>query len=358
VHTLQSRAHYVVACTALLIGTLLVSVFWGVPTLARRVADTLPVEATEALGRGSLKTLDKLILKPSELPQERQKQLEGAFVAMAEKYPELPLKLHFRSGLPANAFALPDGSIILTDALVESASRDQQIFAVVAHEIGHVKNRDGLRTVLSSTALALVFAAYFADLAQLTTLGAGLPTAFSEARFSQAQEAEADAFALRCLQDAGIRPYHMADMLRTLQARTGGEPGTAAQYLASHPPTSERVALFESDSEKELPVRKAARLIKAKSPTEFTVERSLFDLIEHEDWNIAIIEDKEPHRGITLFQLGMFTSLQREWTRHRRRRTLTIFRDMFAGVMPCRRKACSACSASDCSTRLRTSTEG
>ncbi|MEB3735127.1 M48 family metalloprotease [Halopseudomonas pachastrellae] len=54
------------------------------------------------------------------------------------QYPERTLKVHFRSApaLGANAFALPGGHLVFTDAMVELAQHDDELVAVLAHEAG------------------------------------------------------------------------------------------------------------------------------------------------------------------------------------------------------------------------------
>jgi Zn-dependent protease with chaperone function len=76
--------------------------------------------------------MDQSWLKPSKLPAERQAQLRERFDALARQLePRLQrysgyaprLSLSFRSGLGANAFALPGGTIVMTDGLVEAAAQ-------------------------------------------------------------------------------------------------------------------------------------------------------------------------------------------------------------------------------------------
>src|SRR4029077_985450 len=94
-------------------------------------------------------------------------------------------RLEFRAckGMGPNAFALPGGAIVLTDDLVELAENDAQISAVLAHEIGHVRNRHGLRLALQATGLSALIAALAGDAVSITSLAATLPTALLQSGY-------------------------------------------------------------------------------------------------------------------------------------------------------------------------------
>jgi Zn-dependent protease with chaperone function len=246
VHALESRWRYALLAGLLLVLLLVGGAHWGIPFLARRAADAMPAAMARDLGRGTLEVLDRTLLKPSELPQDVQQRFEGEFAVMARHYPELPLSLHFRGGMPANAFALPDGGVVVTDALVQLSTNDEQVLAVLAHEIGHVHHRHALRMALEGSTLVLLSSAYFGDVTQLTTLSTALPSVYTRAAYSRDCETEADTFALHYLDESHIPRQRFADIMRALQKEMGGDSKGGLQYLASHPPTSERIERFES----------------------------------------------------------------------------------------------------------------
>jgi Zn-dependent protease with chaperone function len=245
VHALESSWRSALGATVVLILLLVVGVKWGIPVLADRVARAIPPELAYDIGRGTLATLDKIMLEPSKLSLERQAELSRSFETMSKSYRELPLELVFRRGVGPNAFALPDGTVIVTDELVELAKNDNEILSVLAHEIGHVHHRHGLRMALESSTVVLLVSTYFGDVTQLTTLSAALPGVYAQARYSRDHETEADSFALEYLEKNRIPKRHFADILRSLQKFVGPDPKHGLQYLSSHPPTTERVQRFE-----------------------------------------------------------------------------------------------------------------
>jgi Zn-dependent protease with chaperone function len=196
------------------------------------------------LGQGTLAALDHALFDPSELSDERKAELGAAFDKMARGYPELPLTLVFRSAMP-NAFALPNGTVVVTDELVELSKNTEEVMAVLAHEIGHVHERHALRMALENSMVALFALAYLGDASQMSVIAGSLPTIYANAHFSRAHETEADTFALEFLTEAQIPRHHFADILRRLHEELGGDTESGAlDYFSSHPGLEERVGRF------------------------------------------------------------------------------------------------------------------
>lgn len=245
VHRLESSWRAALLAT---LGLAVVFVFgfrWGIPALARRVAQAVPPALAYDLGQGTLGVLDRTMFEPSRLAPEQRQKLAEEFGAMSAQYPSLPLRLAFRRGVGPNAFALPDGTVIVTDELVELTRDTREVLAVLAHEIGHVHHRHSLRMALESSTVLLLVSAYLGDVTQLTTLSAALPGVYAQAHYSREHETEADTFALEYLRKSNMSPRHFAAALRRLQEVAGPDPDRALQYLASHPPTAERIRRFE-----------------------------------------------------------------------------------------------------------------
>lgn len=245
VHRLESTWRAAILATVVLVAFVIVGIRWGIPIVARRVAEAIPDAMAFDIGRGTLALLDQSMLKPTQLTAQRQAELTTGFGAMADEYPELPLELHFRRGVGPNAFALPDGSVIVTDELVALAKDDNEIQSVLMHEIGHVHHRHALRMALESSTVVILVSTYLGDVTQLSTLSSALPGIIAQSHYSREHETEADSFALLYLDRSGIPRKHYANILRALQNIVGKDPDRGMQYLASHPPTSERIRRFE-----------------------------------------------------------------------------------------------------------------
>jgi predicted Zn-dependent protease len=238
---------------ALLLTAAVVVLFmrFGVPALARHAAYALPVSAEASLGRESLATLDRFLFKPSKITAERRHELTAIFRRMTASFPDgSGYRLEFRAGdaVGANALALPSGIVVITDGLVELAHNDEELVAVLAHELGHVRGRHLLRHLLQNSLAGLLMATITGDVLSVTSLSAALPTALIDAKFSRDFEREADDAAIACLKKEGIPLSRYIDILVRLQAqldkkKTGDVAGEGAvrNYLSTHPATNERI---------------------------------------------------------------------------------------------------------------------
>ncbi|MGH8444839.1 MAG: M48 family metallopeptidase [Solimonas sp.] len=229
-------------------------VVWGVPLGAQWFAQAMPPRMTQALSEQSLKLLDGRVLKPSKLDAERAADLTGAVEGLRAPDGSQPVyRLEFRSSasLGPNAFALPDGTIVLLDELVNLADNDEQILAVVGHELGHVHHRHGLRLIAQSSAVGVLAAWWLGD---VSTILATAPAALMQARYSREFEAEADRYAAGLMQANGIAPARLAEILRKLEAtRPIHDEDGIGSLLDSHPGLLERAQSLDggrSDAER------------------------------------------------------------------------------------------------------------
>jgi Zn-dependent protease with chaperone function len=239
---------------------------WGVPWLARGVLALLPVSIDKAIGEAALGSIDATLLGPSKTPEARQRELRNAFErALAKSRPGgaggaggagAAHQLIFRgspagvrpgrSPLGPNAFALPGGTIVVTDDMLELlAGRDDVLIGVLGHEFGHVQRRHGMRLLVQATVIGTAAGIAVGDFSSVL---AAAPALLGQSAYSRDFEREADADAIALLRADGLSPAVMIELFDRLAARrsTGEERGTPdlGIALASHPADAERVARF------------------------------------------------------------------------------------------------------------------
>jgi Zn-dependent protease with chaperone function len=243
-HRIETSWRLVVVSCVVLLAAGFLTVRYGLPAAAEKAAHALPASVTDRLGTDTLATLDRIVFEPSKLPAERQAEIRAKFSEMLEAAGDpMAYRLEFRDSgrMGPNAFALPSGELVMTDALVTLAEDDREILAVLAHEVGHVRHRHILRAVLQNSAVVVVFTLITGDVSSATAFGAALPTYLLQSKFSREFENEADAFAVDYLRKAGLEPRHLADILdRLTKAHRHDDDSDMLDYLSSHPPTAER----------------------------------------------------------------------------------------------------------------------
>jgi Zn-dependent protease with chaperone function len=240
VHWLESRWPVALASMAAVVLIAAGFLRWGVPAITQWVAESLPAEVDAAIGSGTLKMLDEYAFYESQLPEARQSELRQRFSRMTEPLDDgHRYELHFRGGgvLSANAFALPSGIVVMTDELVELAESDDELVAVLAHEVGHVRGRHALRQMLQAAGVSAMAMALFGDVSSVSGVLGAAPVLL-QAKHSRDFELEADGFARRWLRDHGIPEARFDSILCRMSA--GNDENAELSFLATHPPTNER----------------------------------------------------------------------------------------------------------------------
>jgi Zn-dependent protease with chaperone function len=259
-HQLESRMHYVVLALIVVVVFSWGMLKYGLPAAAEAIAYRLPQNIMQNATDTTLAVLDEHYLKPSALDEGVQQRLAARFATMSRQVEQgFNYQLVFRQGgkmLGANAFALPSGTIVLTDELVKIAGNDDEVVAVLAHELGHVVHRHSLRQVLQNSAVSLAVTYATGDVSSLLV---ALPVLFVQMGYSRRFENEADQFAYDFLQQNDIPLQSFANILEGLEAahterrskqekeKQSGDDSTVVnifEYLSTHPATEERVRRF------------------------------------------------------------------------------------------------------------------
>ncbi|MGO8076328.1 M48 family metallopeptidase [Rhizobium leguminosarum] len=216
---------------------------YALPALVEVAIFVTPPVVSEMMSYGALNTLDTTALSPSDITEIRQAEIADRFrkvAANAEGGADRYV-LNFRNGglIGPNAFALPDGNIVLTDQLIELAGGDDEmITGVLAHEIGHVEYKHSLRQLYRAAGVAGLVMLIAGDIGSgvedILTQGGGL-LALS---YSRGAEAEADRRSVELMREAGMDPVAIARFFDLLETKLGDHSRTS--MLSTHPGTPER----------------------------------------------------------------------------------------------------------------------
>ena len=219
-HRLESKMAYALSALFLVVVFIGVSVTWGIPWSSKYIAQAMPASITVPLGDSALESLDKLAFYPSKLSPARTAELQAQFQQLLPNEDsgyEYQLLFRGGGGIGPNAFALPNGTIIMTDELVALAELDEELHAILLHEIGHLQHNHSLRQIITHTSLVVLTTTLTGDITAASTLIAGAPNVLMEASFSRTMETEADTYSLLRMQDLGLDTEHFANIMERLQ---------------------------------------------------------------------------------------------------------------------------------------------
>jgi|SaaInl0LU_22_DNA_1037365.scaffolds.fasta_scaffold04370_5 Zn-dependent protease with chaperone function len=254
----QRNALYIGVTTILLCITVAYqSFFVGIPYLTKKIAEIIPLSMVKSLDDISLESLDNDILYPSNINVKRQQELIQIFQDLVNKHSEAEREytLIFRSwNNTANALALPYGTIILSDNLVEIAENNHQIIAVLLHEIAHVEQNHGIKDLISSSLLMVSISFALGDISTIGDLLAQGAILGIETKYSRDIEIQSDSFSANILLTEYGDTTSLPEIL-TLISQQSELPETGNNWLNSHPNLESRINNIKVQTKKVFELR-------------------------------------------------------------------------------------------------------
>nr|CAA6826594.1 MAG: Unknown protein [uncultured Thiotrichaceae bacterium] len=261
-HVLESRWRWVFASLLTTLLLVILSFGWGLPWASERIAKSLPVAVNESLASGTLATLDKVLFEPTKTSPAKQQALRRHLKEnlLPDDKQGFTFNLHFRhmhggnneDGL-ANAFALPSGDIVITDRLMTLAENQDEIDAILLHEIGHVLHRHSMRQVIQSSTITVALILVTGDISAIEEWTVALPGFLLESSYSRDFESEADHYAFERMLANNKDPANFGSMLSRMTKDVSSDSTLNTdwlKYISSHPASEERIKQAESYSER------------------------------------------------------------------------------------------------------------
>ena len=185
-------------------------------------AITLSDEDVAALCRESVKWMDEQ--NPVSDPGSAYSKRLDSLMKKVGEVEGLKLNYKVYEVVDINAFACGDGSIRVFSALMDLMD-DDELMAVIGHEIGHVVHTDSKDAMKNAQAL-------------------------SNAQFSQKQETEADEYGFEFCIKHGFDPYGMANALEKLNNLSEGQKASKFQQMfSSHPDSAKRASRMKEKAD-------------------------------------------------------------------------------------------------------------
>lgn len=215
------------------------------------------VDQEVGMGRGMSKEVEK------EVSLIRHHALTNLVQGIGQKLVEHADRPEFRlypytfkviDSSEINAFSLPGGPVYVNMGLVELTESEDELTAVIAHEMGHVAARHATEQM---TTLQLSQIAMFVTLSSIGGIppiameGTRLGYILGVLRYSRGMESEGDRLGVELMQSAGFDPRGMVAMLRHIEDERRAEPVLLERLVSSHPLPDERIRALEGALPKE-----------------------------------------------------------------------------------------------------------
>ena len=216
---------------------LVAAAFFGVPRLAKPLADLVPAAVEARMGQGILAQVDQTIGAPLDnAPAQAQLQHVVSRIDTVA-HAGFPLRAHLIESEIANAFALPGGNVIVTCPLIQELQSPAELQAVLAHEIAHVTKRHVMAGLIRAVGAQI-------SLAALTGAGGGqalvsIANQAAQMSYTREDEAEADRAGLAYLEAAKLDASGLATFFDRMAAEKGKDEERGA-FMSSHPTSKAR----------------------------------------------------------------------------------------------------------------------
>lgn len=154
-----------------------------------------------------------------------------------------------------NAVSLPGGLIILYSSLISITENPEQLAAVIAHEIGHVVNRDSINALKRNIGLAIILSGIGGN--DSSDLVKKIIQNLINNSYSRKIEEDTDDFACQLLIKSSINPKNLEVFFKKLKEINNIKDKNLLKYLGSHPDIDSRIEkarqmseLFRGEEEK------------------------------------------------------------------------------------------------------------
>lgn len=172
----------------------------------------------------------------------------GKQMAGATHRPDMPYAFQAVNANYVNAYAFPGGSIACTRGILLEMESEDQLAALLGHELGHVNARHfaesqakGTLVDLAVAGVSIAAASKNAEYGQIAQMIGGLGGGALLAHYSRDNEREADALGVEYMARSGYNPDGMTDLMNMLNTQSKAKPNALDLMFSTHPMSSERL---------------------------------------------------------------------------------------------------------------------
>ena len=206
--------------------------FYFVPLIAEKAVAIIPEEYDYQM---SGLFIDEYL--ESEIVDAKKTKLLNDFSKELDLNNTKPLKFTVIESSLVNAFALPDGNIVVYTGLLNELKSANELVGLIGHEASHVNRRHSMKMLCRNLSGYLFISAVFNDVNGITAVIGDNIHSLQSMSYSRTFEKEADIDALAILNRNKIDPNGMLQLFERLEDNSIVQ---IPEFLSSHPITSER----------------------------------------------------------------------------------------------------------------------
>ncbi len=160
-------------------------------------------------------------------------------LCQANNFPDSSITVYIFENDNVNAFALPNGQLVIYTGLIDYCETPEELSGVIAHEMAHIEHHDVIKKLTKEVGLSMLLT--LAGGASSGGIGKEVVKIISSTAFDREQESEADKSAVKYMVKAGVDPENFANLLFRLSREKNDIP-KQFEWLSNHPNSKDRAA--------------------------------------------------------------------------------------------------------------------
>lgn len=227
-----------------LFGLLVVSYIWVLPAVAEHAVVLVPESYDETAGE----EVYQQFIEYNEIDSFRTESL-NQFAKKLQLHNQKPLQFTVVKSETVNAFALPDGHIVVFTGLIELMDNYDELVALIGHEATHVNERHSVKMLCRNVSGYLLVSAILSDANGIMATLADNANGLYSLSFSRGFEREADLKGFDIMESNRVDPNGMTHLFDKLVSDKDTTI-TVPEFLSSHPVTKERMKYIQETIDK------------------------------------------------------------------------------------------------------------
>jgi predicted Zn-dependent protease len=207
--------------------------WWVLPEVAEHAVSILPEEYDHRVGSN---IYDNLIMY-EEIDSSKTSLVKSFGEELKFNTERSPEIMVVKSKVQ-NAFAVPDGHIIIYSALLDSMDSYDELVALLSHESSHIKNRHSMKLLCRNLAGYLFLSVVFNDVNSIMAILADNANTLRSLQYSRGFEEEADMDGLQMMIDNHVDPEGMTRLFGQLKK---AHDISIPAFISTHPLTVHRM---------------------------------------------------------------------------------------------------------------------
>lgn len=214
------------------LGCLIAAYFYLLPPIAEKAAVLIPESFDTEMGN----RVEQDFLN-SETVDEKKTLYLQEFVDQLQLNNSKPIKVSVVKSKDVNAFALPNGRIVVYSAIIDNMKGHDELAALIAHEVSHVNGRHSVRALCRNLAGYLSVSVIFGDINGVIAVVAENAQMLHSLSYSRDLEQEADEKGLELLFNNHVNPFGAVKLFKQLERES---EHNVPKILSTHPLTQDR----------------------------------------------------------------------------------------------------------------------